>query len=238
MHTALNRSVPVPEDEKEPLAGTGAGLYLERITLYQVHNRWLRVSLGVASAVILVLAGANWKLSKTYSTLKPLVIRVNEVGAADAVSYASMEYQPREPEVRHFLMNFVQDHYSRNRATVHDAFIRQLYFLDAPHSRAATEEETKAKSIQAFLASNDDEIEISVRNVAIEDLRTAPYKATVDFEKVYRTANDHREVRRERYVGHFVFSLLDKVPNNFVPVNPLGLVITYFREDQAFEGKE
>ena len=196
------------------------------------------MSLGVASLVILVLAGANWKLSKTWSTLKPLVIRVNEVGAADAVSYASMEYQPREPEVRHFLMNFVQDHYSRNRATVRDAFIRQLYFLDAPHSRAATEEETRTRSIQAFLASNDDEIEISVRNVAIEDLRTAPYKATVDFEKVYRTASDHREVRRERYVAHFVFTLLDKVPNNFVPVNPLGLLITYFREDQAFEGKE
>ena len=101
-------------------------------------------------------------------------------------------------------------------------------------SRAITEEETKTKSIPAFLSSSDDEVDINVRNVAIEDLRAAPYKAALDFEKVYRTANDHREVRRERFVAHFLFSVLDKVPNNFVPVNPLGLVITYFREDQAF----
>ena len=70
--------------------------------------------------------------------------------------------------------------------------------------------------------------------MAIEDLRTAPYKAAVEFEKVFRTANDNREVKRERFVAHFVFTVMDKVPNNFVPVNPLGLVITYFREDQAF----
>jgi len=228
MHAALNRSVLVKEDT------SASGVYLERVTLYQVHNRWLRVALAGAVAVILVLAGANYKLSKTYSTLKPLVIRVNEVGAADAVSYASMEYQPREMEVRHFLMGFVQDHYSRNRATIHDAFIRQLYFLDSAHSRAMTEEQTKSKSITTFLSSNEDEIYINVRNVTIEDLRTAPYKASVEFEKIYRTPTDHRDIHSERYVAHFVFSVLDHVPNNFVPVNPLGLVITYFREDQAF----
>jgi len=227
MHVALNRSVTALDDR-------GADVYLERVTLYQVHNRWLRLALAAAGLTILVLTGANYKLSKTYSTLKPLVIRVNDVGAADAVSYASMEYQPREMEVRHFLMNFVQDHYSRNRATIRDSFIRQLYFLDSARSKAITEEETKAKSIPAFLSSSDEEIDISVRNVTIEDLRTAPYKASVEFEKVYKTANDHREVKRERYVAHFVFSVLDHVPNNFVPVNPLGLVITYFREDQAF----
>jgi len=227
MHVALNRSVVAPED-------SAADVYLERVTLYQVHNRWLRLALAAACLVILVLTGANYKLSKTYSTLKPLVIRVNDVGAADAVSYASMEYQPREMEVRHFLMNFVQDHYSRNRATIRDAFIRQLYFLDSARSKALTEEETKTKSIPIFLSSSDEEIDIAVRNVSIEDLRTAPYKAIVEFEKVYRTANDHREVKRERYVSHFVFSVLQNVPNNFVPVNPLGLVITYFREDQAF----
>lgn len=228
MHLALNRSLSTEE------TNAGEDLYLERITLYQVHNRWLRVALGAACVVILVLAGANYKLSKTYSTLKPLVIRINDVGAAEAVSYASMEFQPRELEVRHFLMNFVQDHYSRNRATIHDAFIRQLYFLDASHSRALTEEETKSKSIQTFLSGSDDDVEIVVRNVAIEDLRAAPYKATVDFEKVYRTVGDRRETKRERFVAHFQFSVMDKVPNNFVGVNPLGLVITYFREDQAF----
>ena len=131
MHAALNRSVTTED--------TGADIYLERITVYQVHNRWLRLALAAASVVILVLAGANYKLSKTYSTLKPLVIRVNDVGAADAVSYASMEYQPREMEVRHFLMNFVQDHYSRNRrrsgTALSGSFISSMHRDRGPSQR-------------------------------------------------------------------------------------------------------
>ena len=39
---------------------------------------------------------------------------------------------------------------------------------------------------------------------------------------------------RERYVGNFVFSFRDRVPNELIPINPLGFTITYFREDQAF----
>ena len=36
-------------------------------------------------------------------------------------------------------------------------------------------------------------------------------------------------------VANFVFVVKDKVPNDMIPVNPLGLTITYFREDQAFQ---
>jgi hypothetical protein len=37
---------------------------------------------------------------------------------------------------------------------------------------------------------------------------------------------DHRETKRERYVGHFVFVVKDRVPNALIPVSPLGLTIT------------
>lgn len=33
---------------------------------------------------------------------------------------------------------------------------------------------------------------------------------------------------------HVQFIVMDKVPHNLIPVNPLGLTITYLREDQAF----
>jgi type IV secretory pathway component VirB8 len=35
-------------------------------------------------------------------------------------------------------------------------------------------------------------------------------------------------------VANFVFVVTDNVPNNIIPVNPLGLTMTYYREDQAF----
>ena len=56
---------------------------------------------------------------------------------------------------------------------------------------------------------------------------------TVDFEKVFFRA-DHQESRREKYTANFQFIVKDHVPNDFIPVNPLGLTITYFREDQSF----
>lgn len=227
MHTVLSRAVPVPD---EPL-GTP---YLEIEAAYAVHNRYLRIALGCACCVMTLMAAAGWRLSREYANQKPLVIRVNEVGDATATPYASLDYQPREPEVRHFLMRFVQDHYSRVRATARDAFQRKLFFLGSTLARVAMEEENRSKALQSFLTGNDDQVEVYVTNVAIEDLRRPPYKAAVAFEKVFQVAGDGREVKREKYTAHFVFTLLDQVPNNFIEVNPLGLVITYFREDQGF----
>ena len=74
-----------------------------------------------------------------------------------------------------------------------------------------------------------------MQNVAIENLQSQPFRAAVQFEKVYLGAVDHRELKREGYVCHFNFIVLPSVPNNFVTINPLGLVVTYFREEQAFQ---
>lgn len=225
--TTFNRTVPVPEEQL-------GSPYLEIQTAYAVHNRVLRVALLLAVAVIFSLAAAGWKIATEMKNIKPLVVRVDPTGAPVTAPYASLVYQPREPEVRHFLMNFVKDHYGRVRATARDAFQRKLFFLDAPLSRAVMEEETRSKSLQTFLGGSEDEVEVFVTNVAVEDMRTAPYKAAVQFEKVFRAATDGRELRRAKYTSHFVFTMLDRVPNEFVETNPLGLIITYFREDEAF----
>ena len=73
-----------------------------------------------------------------------------------------------------------------------------------------------------------------VKNVTLEDLRQPPYRATVEFDKVYLSPATHAELKRETYVAHLVFVLNDQVDNARIPINPLGLTITYFREDQAF----
>ena len=93
----------------------------------------------------------------------------------------------------------------------------------------------KTKAIETFLSSQSEEFDIQVKNVSIEDLRKPPYKATVDFEKVFYIPGTHTEARRQHFVANFVFVIKEEVSNAFIPVNPLGLTITYFREDQAFE---
>jgi len=121
------------------------------------------------------------------------------------------------------------------RATVRENFARSLYFLDGRLADATIETNKKNKTLEGFLTGEGPEIEVVVKNVSIEDMRTLPYKATVDFERIYYNYGDNTELKREKYTAHFVFVVKDRVTNTMIPVNPLGLTITYFREDQAFE---
>lgn len=157
-----------------------------------------------------------------------------ELGCAEAINYGSLEYQLRDAEIRYFLMQFVSKHYSRRRATIRENYAELLYFLDG-RLADAMEANRKNKTIESFLAGEGDEIEVVVKNVSIEDHREAPYKATVDFEKVYYTRHERLDSKRERYVASFIFMVKERVPNSMIPVNPLGLTITYFRGDQAFQ---
>jgi len=223
--------MPVPAEEylaarREFLGEFGSSL---------VTNNYLRIALFCVCALAMGLLFLNLRTLRTIESYKPLVIRINEIGRAEAISYGSLEYKPRDAEIRYFLIQFVTKHYSRRCATVREDYAASLYYLDGRLADATIQFNRKNKIIETFLTGSDDEIDIAVKNVSIEDLRTPPFKATVDFEKVFYTRSDNLEIRRDRYVGHFVFVVKEHVPNSVVPVNPLGLTITYFREDQAFQ---
>jgi len=207
--------------------------YVEQFGSLVVMITYLKIALLALCLVILALAGLNLKTYQAFRYVKPLVIRINEVGRAEALHYDSFQYKPQEAEIKYFLIDFVQRHYSRMRATVRENYARSLYFLDGRLADALIEANKKTNAIEGFLSSSREEIEVRVNNVSIEDLRNPPYRATVDFEKVYTAAS--QETKREKYVANFVFIVKDTVPNSMIPVNPLGLTITYFREDQAFQ---
>jgi len=44
----------------------------------------------------------------------------------------------------------------------------------------------------------------------------------------------HTEQKRGFWTANVVYTFRDQVRNEMLPINPLGLTITYFREDQAF----
>jgi type IV secretion system protein VirB5 len=200
-----------------------------------VATGYLRIALFCVSILCLGLLVLNIKTFQAFRNFKPLVIRINDVGRAEAVAYDSLTYQPRDAEVRYFLIEFVTKHYSRMRATVRENFARSLYFLDGRLADATIEANKKNKTLEGFLTGGGPEIEVAVKNVSVEDMRTPPYKATVDFERVYYNYGDATELKREKYTAHFVFVVKEHVSNAMIPVNPLGLTIAYFREDQAFQ---
>ena len=74
-----------------------------------------------------------------------------------------------------------------------------------------------------------------MQNVSLSELTATPFKASVDFQKVLYAPGTRHERARETFVAQIDFALRDRVPNAFVRVNPLGLQVSYFRVDQAFE---
>lgn len=208
--------------------------YVELYGSVAVMNTYLKIAVLCLCLVSVGLVALDLKTYAAFHHLQPLVIRINEVGRAEAVNYGSFEYHPQEAELKYFLAQFVQQYYGRMRATLKENYTRSLYFLDGRLADALIEANKKTKLVETFLGSQTPETDIQIKNVSIEDLRKAPYKATVEFEKVYYGEADHAETRRQRFVAHFVF-VVKEPTNALIPVNPLGLTITYFHEDQAFE---
>jgi type IV secretory pathway TrbF-like protein len=209
--------------------------YMEQYGSALVTNMYLRVAVLCLSLVALGALILNFKTYSMFRNFKPLVIRINDIGRAEPVEYSSLEYKPQAPEIKYFLTQFVHDYYSRNRATVRDDFSRSLMFLDSRIAAERMEQNRKTKEIEQFMIGGNEEIEVRVQNIVLQDLRKAPFRATVDFLKVYLSGRERTEVRTESYVGSFLFVFRDSVSNSSIPVNPLGLTITYFRDDQAFQ---
>lgn len=208
--------------------------FMEHYGSALVTNTYLKIALAGITVVCLGLVVLNFKTVQKYQNVKPLVIRISDLGQAEALNYSSFEYQPQEAELKYFLTQFVIQHYSRVRATVRENYARSLYFLEGRLADATIQENKKNKTIEKFLANHGTEIEVEIRNVQLEDLRASPYKATVDFDKVYYTPSDHLETKRESYVAHLIFVTKEHVSNQMIPINPLGFTILYLREDQAF----
>ncbi len=52
---------------------------------------------------------------------------------------------------------------------------------------------------------------------------------------IYNSPLDASEIKRSQYTAHFVFAFRDTVSNDLIQINPLGLAISYFREDEALQ---
>ena len=197
-------------------------------------NTTLRVAVLVLALACGGLLWLNFRTRQAIAEFKPLVVRIDEVGRAEAVRYNHFAYKPQDAECKYFLSEFVRLFYGRSRFTVREDTQRALWFLEGRLASGIAELWTKNKTIEGFLADPAAQsVEVSVQKVALIGLRTAPYRATVDYEKVYRAADTRQEQGRRRFTGTFVFDFRP-VDNDLVQKNPLGLTILDFREDEAF----
>ena len=213
--------------EKNETGKTYAEIWGEAIH----SNRHLRVlSMGLGG-IILLLVVIVIQLSSVEAP-RPIVIRVDEVGRAEALAYEAVEAQadPLDPTTKYFLNRFIDDYYSRRRATVEQAWARSLRFLTTGLANEAFRSE--GQNI-AMLAAGVNREERQVERVVlrIQANPEPPHSATADFDLVQLT--NGIETTRERWTVSMQFMFLEEVPAELMVFNPMGIIITYLRGDRA-----
>ena len=206
-------------------------LYAEPV----VTNTYLKVSILVLAVVSLALLGLFYRAQTTALRLRPLVISVTDTGRGQVMHYDDFRSIPIERVSKYYLARWAVLYYGRNHSTLQRDFAESLDFFSNDLQGATLAQVRKANTLDGFLLDpSQPNVDIEIRAVVLEDLRQPPYRAHVEFEKVYRSIGDHQEQHRERWTANLVFGFREDVPNQMLLSNPLGLVISYCHEDQAF----
>ena len=200
-----------------------------------IHSaRHLRVLTIALAALCLILILVVFRLSGAEPP-RPIVVRVDEVGRAEAVAYevAQAQADPLDPTTKYFLNRFLHDFYTRQTATAEEYWARSLRFLTPDLATAAFR--TQGETV-ALVAAGGAREELRVDRVIlrIQAQPQPPHGATADFELV-KTDRFHKEIGREPWSVSIKFTFMSIIPPELMPYNPMGLVITYLQADRALE---
>jgi type IV secretory pathway TrbF-like protein len=221
-------------EKASPEITRAAERYLEQYGDPLVMNTYLKVTILCLVVVCLALAALVYKSQKALINAHPLIVRINDVGRAEAIDYRNFQYRPQEAENKYYLSRWAELYFNRNRFTIERDQTNALYFLNSDVQRAVIEQERKDNIILTY--RNDSTlpyVDVEIKNVVLDDLRLSPYSARIEFEKVYTNPADHTELKRERWTASVTYVFRENVKNNELAVNPLGLTIVRFRADQA-----
>jgi type IV secretion system protein VirB5 len=223
------------KSQTSPDITRAAERYLEQYGDPIVMNTYLKVTILVLAAVLVVLAGLVYKSQRALADMHPMIVRINDVGRAEAIDYRNFQYRPQEAENKYYLSRWAELYFSRNRFTIERDQTNALYFLNGDVQRAVIEQERKDNVIQTYVKEGSlPYVDVEIKNVVLDDLRQSPYSARIEFEKVFTNPADHSEIKRERWTASVTYVFRESVKNNELAVNPLGLTIVRFRADQAF----
>ena len=198
-------------------------------------NTYLKVTILVLAVISLVLAGLVYRSQRALADMHPMIVRVNDVGRAEAIDYRNFQYRPQEAENKYYLSRWAELYFSRNRFTIERDQTNSLYFLNGDVQRAVIDQERKDNVIQTYTKEGSlPYLEVEIKNGILDDLRQSPYSARIEFEKVFTNPADHSEIKRERWTASVTYVFRENVKNHELAVNPLGLTIVRFRADEAF----
>ena len=124
------------ETKATPEITRAAERYLEQYGDPLVMNTYLKVTILVLAAVCFALAALTYKSQKALADMHPMIVRINDVGHAEAIDYRNFQYRPQEAENKYYLSRWAELYFSRNRFTVERDQTDSLYFLNSDVQRA------------------------------------------------------------------------------------------------------
>jgi type IV secretory pathway TrbF-like protein len=223
------------QTETSPEITRAAQRYLEQYGDPLVMNTYMKVAILALAAVCFVLGALVYRSQSALASVKPLIIRINDIGRAEAIDYRDFQYRPQEAENKYYLARWAELYFSRNRLTLVRDQTRALYFVNSDVQRHIIEDERKDQTIPSYLKDSSlPYVDITIKNVILDDLRTSPYSARIEFERVYTNPQDLQEIKREALTASVTYVFRPNVKNDALAINPLGLTIVRFRVDQAF----
>src|SRR6202789_4729623 len=152
--------------------------YLEQYGDPLVMNTYLKVTILVLAVVCLALAGLTFKSQSALANVHPMIVRINDVGRAEAIDYRNFQYRPQEAESKYYLTRWAGLYFSRNRFTIERDQTNALYFLNSDVQRAVIEQERKDNIIQTYVIDATlPYIDVEFQNVVLDDVRQSPYSA-------------------------------------------------------------
>jgi len=220
---------------KQPDLTRATAKYLEQYAEPLVMNTYLKIAVLVLCVICLLLTALIFRSQNALAAMHPMIVRINDVGRAEAIDYRNFQYRPQEAENKYYLSRWAELYFSRNRFTIERDQMNALYFLNGDVQHQVIDQERKDSIIQNYQRDSGlPFVDIEVKNVVLDDLRQSPYSARIEFEKVFTNPADHSEVKRERWTATVTYVFRENVKNNELAVDPLGLTIVRFRADQAF----
>jgi type IV secretory pathway TrbF-like protein len=224
------------KSEVTPDISRAAARYLEQYGDPLVTNTYLKIAMLCLAALCVMLGLLVFKSQKALASAKPFIIRISDVGHAEAIDYRNFDYRPQEAENKYYLTRWANLYFGRNRYTIERDQTQALYFLNADVQRAVIEQEQKNNLIATYIKDSTlPYVDIEVKNVILDDLRQSPYSARIEFDKVFTNTGDQSVLKREKWTATVTYVFNPQVSNEKTTVDPLGLTIIRFRVDQAFQ---
>ena len=211
---------------------------------HYAERKAYRFILGCGTVVLL---GSMWmNFSLAHRPIANRYIRIDEMGRAQAIAYADLNYSPREGEVRTYLTDWANYRFTINRETIGSKYPLNYYFLSQNLASQLMTDDNQNHLVSQVVGGQIEQSDVEVKNVTITSMSQETVQGTViargtalvAIDKLYSPRHS-REPRKEHWVLSVTYYLNPKQVSDqakvfpqFETINPLGLTITEFHENR------